>query len=307
MTIVSTSTSAFYEQSRANMKDLRSQAETLQAQLSSGEKLTRSSDNPVAASRLRSLSRLEALSTIDTANSDRARSDLSLADSAMSDMADAMIRAKELAMQASNTATTSDQRAAIGTELEQIHGNLLALSNARDSNGHALFGGESAGDAYSLDGLGNAVYVGTATTSDLPIGEGQTVTRSMTGPEFLQFTDGGGGTTDIMATVKALADALKGAAADPAGAAQSALATLQTGLDTLTTGQTVIGTRLAWIEVTTERRTDQSALRSTEEADLGSTDLASTVARLQETLTVLEASQASFTRLANLSLFDNLN
>ena len=307
MTIVSTSTSAFYERSRANMKDLRSQAETLQAQLSSGQKLTRSSDDPVAASRLRALSRLEALSEIDTANYDRASSDLSLADAAMSDMADAIIRAKELALQASNSATTADQRKAIGTELQQIHSNLLALSNARDSNGHALFGGESAGDAYSLDAAGNAVYVGTATTSDLPIGEGQTVTRSMTGPEFLDFPDGSGGTTNAMATIKALSDALLGGSATPAAAAQGALADLQTGLDSLTTGQTVIGTRLAWLEVTAERRTDQSELRSTEEADLGSTDLASTVARLQETLTVLEASQASFTKLANLSLFDNLN
>jgi flagellar hook-associated protein 3 FlgL len=306
MTIVSTSTGAFYERSRANMKDLRTQAETLQAQLSSGQKLTRSSDNPVAASRLRALSRLEALSEIDTTNSDRASSDLSLADSAMSDMADSIIRAKELALQASNSATTADQRSAIGAELAQIHSNLLALSNARDSNGHALFGGETAGDAYGLDASGNAVYLGTPTTSDLPIGEGQTVTRSMTGPEFLNFDDGAGGTTDIMATIKALSDALQGGSATPAAAAQGALADLQTGLDSLTTGQTVIGTRLSWLEVTSERRTNQSELRSTEEADLGSTDLASTVARLQETLTVLEASQASFSKLASLSLFDNI-
>lgn len=306
MTIVSTSSSAFYERSRANMKDLRSQAETLQAQLSSGQKLTNSSDNPVAASRLRSLSRLEKLSNIDTTNANRANSDLSLADAAMSDMASAIIRAKELATQASTSTITAEQRSAIGAELEQIHGNLLALSNARDSNGHALFGGESAGDAYSLNAAGNAVYVGTGSASDLPLGEGQSVTRSMTGPEFLNFTDANGNATNLMATVKALADALQGGSANPIGDAQDAMASLQTGLDTLTTGQTVVGTRLAWIELTTDRRTNQAELRSTEEADLGTTDIASTVARLQETLTVLEASQASFSKLASLSLFDNL-
>jgi flagellar hook-associated protein 3 FlgL len=36
------------------------------------------------------------------------------------------------------------------------------------------------------------------------------------------------------------------------------------------------------------------------------TDIAVTMSRLQETLTVLEASQASFVRLANLSLFSLL-
>lgn len=306
MPIVSTSTGAFFERARLDIKDLRSQAEALQAQLSNGQSLTRSSDDPVAASRLRALGRLEALAKIDTANATRANADLTLADAAMSDMADAVIRAKELATQAASSTLTTEQRDAIGAELEQITGNLLALSNARDSNGHALFGGESAGDAYALDAAGNAQYVGTAQSDDLPLGEGQSVTRSMTGPQFLTFTDANGNATDLMATVKALADALRGGSATPAADAQAAMATLQTGLDTLTTGQTVIGTRLAWIELTGDRRADLSELRATEESDLGATDIATTITRLQETLTVLEASQASFGKLADLSLFDQL-
>lgn len=306
MAIVSTSTSAFFERSRADMKDLRSQAETLQSQLSSGQKLSRSSDDPVAASRLRTLSRLETLSTIDSANADRADADLTLADAALSDMAEAVIRAQELTTQAASGTLTADQRAAIGKELEAVYGTLLSLANSRDSNGHALFGGESSGDAYTLDASGNPTYAGTTSSGDLPLGDGQTVTRSLTGPEFLNFSVDGTG-TDLLTVVKNLASALQGAAADPAGAAKDALGALQTGLDTLTTGQTLIGTRLSWIELTSERRTNLSELRSTEEADLGATDIASSVATLQETLLVLQASQASFTKLASLSLFNQLS
>jgi flagellar hook-associated protein 3 FlgL len=43
-----------------------------------------------------------------------------------------------------------------------------------------------------------------------------------------------------------------------------------------------------------------------QQASIGGADLASTMTRLQEISTVLEASQASFVRLANLSLFDVL-
>lgn len=307
MTIVSTSTSAFFERSRRDIKDLRTQAENYQAQMSSGQKLDRSSDNPVAASRLRTLARLETLSGIDQTNSDRANADLSLADSAMSDMSDALIRAQELATQAANSTLTDDQRASIGAELDQIFNNLVALANARDSNGHALFGGASSGDAYSLDASGNAVYVGTSSTGTLPLGEEQNVTRSMTGPEFLSFTGASGSSTDLLAVVKTLADAVKGGSTDPTGAASAALTDLKTGLDSLTTGQTVIGTRLAWIEVTDDRRTNLSALRATEESDLGSVDLATTIAQLQETLTVLEASQSTFGKLASLSLFNAIS
>lgn len=305
MTIVSTSTSAFFERARANMKDLRSQAEAVQGQLSSGQKLSRSSDDPVAASRLRLLSRQEKLANVDTSNANRANADLTLADAALSDMASAILRAQELAGRAANDTLNADQRAVIGKELDAIHGTLVSLANARDSNGHALFGGESAGEAYSLDAAGNATYVGTPSSSELPLGEGQTITRSVTGPEFLNFTVNGT-PTDLLAVVKNLAAALQGASADPAGAARDTMGSLQTGLDTLTTGQTIVGTRLAWIELTSERRTDLSELRAAEQADLGSTDIASSVATLQETLLVLEASQASFTKLASLSLFNQI-
>jgi flagellar hook-associated protein 3 FlgL len=66
----------------------------------------------------------------------------------------------------------------------------------------------------------------------------------------------------------------------------------------------VVGTRLAWIELTTERRAQVSEQRASEQAQLGGTDIAATITELQHAMTVLEASQASFARLASLSLFD---
>jgi flagellar hook-associated protein 3 FlgL len=61
---------------------------------------------------------------------------------------------------------------------------------------------------------------------------------------------------------------------------------------------------MAWIELTNERRTTLGELQSGEETDIGATDIAATIADLQQIMTVLEASQASFARLASLSLFD---
>lgn len=306
MTIFSTSTSAFFERSRSGMSALRLQAESLQQQLGSGERLQRSSDDPVAASRLRTLSRAGQLTAIDTANAERAASDLTLADTTLSAFADTLIRAQELALQASNDALTPQQRSAIGTELQQIHGHLVSLANARDSAGHALFGGEAAGDAYQLDGLGNAVYLGTGTSGELALGDGQTVTRGLTGPEFLNF-DPGTGATDTFTVIRDLALALGGASADPAQSARDALGALTGALDAVATSQTVVGTRLAWIDFVTSRHEDLGELRSAEEAELGGTDIATTVAQLQEALVVLEASQASFAKLAGLSLFNQLN
>ena len=72
----------------------------------------------------------------------------------------------------------------------------------------------------------------------------------------------------------------------------------------MTTAQTVVGARLSWIELMDERRVSTGERVAEEQATIGGADLATTMTRLQEVMTVLEASQASFVRLANLSLFD---
>lgn len=299
------STSAFYERSSLSIANLRARAEEYQAAIASGQRLSAGSDDPVAAARMRSLSRADAFSAIDTTNASRAASDLSMADKALSTFGDFITRVKELAVQAANGTLNASQRGGIATELRQISGELVNIANSRDSAGHALFGGETTGNAYSVNGAGVPVYVGTTSAGELSLGDGQSVTRGLTGPEFLNFT-GPAGATDLFAVVKGLADALSGAAPDPAQSARDALGTLDAGLESVTTAQTVVGARLNWIDLTTTRRIDLTEQRASEEADVGGTDLAATVTRLQETMTVLEASQASFARLSSLSLFDLL-
>lgn len=298
------STQAFYERFNRDTAALRGQANKLQAAISSGQRLDRSSDDPVAASRLRILASRDASGAIDQTLAARASSDLMLADAALQSFADSTIRAKELAIQAANGTLSASQRAGIASELEQISGELLRLSNSRDSAGHALFGGEAAGDAYAVNALGRVAYIGTATAGDLSLGDGQQVTRGLTGPEFLNFSVNGT-STDLFSVVRDLAAALV-SGSDLAQSARDALGALDTGLETLTTRQTVVGTRLDWIDLNVERQNKMAELRNTERADVGGTDLVEAVARLQQTMTVLEASQASFARLSSLSLFDYL-
>ena len=305
MVMISNSTSAFYERATLGMSTLRQQAEDLQSQLASGQKLSRSSENPVVASRLRQLARSDSLAEIDMVNANRATADLSLADQALSSFTGFVTRVKEIALAAGNDTLTSGQRASYGMELQGIHTSMVALANSRDSAGHSLFGGAMAGQPYSLDGSGNAVYGGTATAGEISLGEGQTVTRRLTGPEFLNFSVNGS-PTDMMALVKGLADALNGGSADPAQAARDMLGAVDAGLDTITTAQTVVGSRLSWIDLTTEHRTNLGELRADEEQNIGETDIPTAMAKLTQMMTVLEASQGSFTKLSGLSLFDML-
>ncbi|VVT01614.1 flagellin N-terminal helical domain-containing protein [Erythrobacter sp. EC-HK427] len=304
MTAITNSSLAFYRRSQAQMGDLRAQAENLQGQLSSGERLARSSDDPAAASRLRLLGRMEQLATIDAENARRTAEDLDLAGSALESIGADLIRARELAIWAGSNTLGDEQRRAIADEIDQLRQNILALANSPGSSGDPLFGGQSDSAPYVTDASGAIVYTGTAQADVIDLGPGQSVVRGLTGPEFLAFTVGGT-PTDAFAYFATLAETIR-TAADPATAARDALGGLDSALDTLTRAQTIAGARIAWLDVVQERQLDQSLTRNQQIADTGGVEFASTIAELQQMLTVLEASQASFARLSNLSLFNQI-
>lgn len=294
---------AFHARATGQMSGLRREAERLQGQLASGERLARSSDDPVAAARLRLLGRAERLATVDAVNAQRAAADLSLAGDALEGIGADLIRVRELAVYAGSGALSAEGRAVIGQEIAELRGAILARANARDLSGNTLFGGQASGPAYALSPDGTATYAGTAQAGELPLGEGQSVGRGVTGPQFLALAMPEG-SSDVLAFLSELSGTLQGNGGDPAGAANAAIGILDSALEAVTRSQTIIGTRLQWIEAVQERQVTSGEARAEASADAGGVDFAVTVARLQHTLTALEASQAGFARLSSLSLFD---
>ncbi len=306
MTAIVPGTAAFFDRSTHDIGALRTRAETLQRQISTGQRLTRSSDDPAAAAQLRSLARQDGVATVTAAAAKQASADLGLTDNALSSIADAIDQAKQLTTQAASETLNPQQRADIGTALLGLHDRLVALANARDSGGNALFGGKGAGDAYVLNAAGDAVYAGTANTGSLDLGDGQTVMRGLTGPQVFG-TQAGGSPGDLLAQVKTLGDAFRSGASNGAALASGALTTLDAALATVATQQTIVGMRLAFLDDVGARAATLTDVRTTAETDLGGVDLPRTIADLQHAMLVLDASQASFAKLSSLSLFDHLS
>ena len=302
--MINLSTSTFFDRGTSQLGDLRAQAERLQQQIGTGERLQRSSDDPLAAAQLRSLSRSERIAEVDTRNSQLAEADLALADQTLGSIADLVIKVRELAVQAASSTVNDDQRELIATQIAGLRESLVSLANSENAAGNALFGGQLTGAAYSDNGT-TVQFLGTASVTPLEIGEGQTVVPGVTGPQVFEF-NGAAGQTDLFAVLGTLASALSTGGQGAIDASSAALADLDAGLERVTTAQSVIGSRLNWVDLMTERRENNAEQMAQERLDVGGADIATTVSRLQETLTVLEASQAGFVRLANLSLFSLL-
>lgn len=306
--MIAAGTTAFYGRAQAQGSRLRDEAERLQTQIATGQRLTRPSDDPLAASRLRTLVRQDQLAQADRHVADQAAGRLHATALALESAVGVVIRAKELATEASSATASDTGRKAIGEELSTLAQTLLSLANSRDASGQPLFGGEAAGPAYAPNGVG-ATYLGTAAAPLVNVGEAQRVAAGLTGPEVFGSpagTGAGAGMGDLFTALGTLAAALKTGDAAGATVAGDTLAALDAGLDRLAVAQASVGTRLGAIETATERRTVRGELIAAEQATIGGTDLALTISRLQHTLTVLEASQTGFAKLANLSLFNLL-
>jgi flagellar hook-associated protein 3 FlgL len=298
-------TRAFYDRSTQQMSALLAQAQALQTQISTGHRLANASDDPAAAAQLRALARSDTLAKVGTDNADRATNDLNTVDTALNSLVDLINQARTLAQQAANGTASAPDKRSIGQTLLQLHDEMLALANTQDASGNPLFGGNATGAAYVVNASGQAVYAGSGSPGTLPLGNGQSVTRSITGPDFLNFTVGGNA-TDLLTEVQNLGNALSSGATSASTQASASLDAFSAALDTVSTQQAIVGARLQWIDTATQTRTALADQRMTSETTLGGTDLTTAIANLQSVSTVLQASQSGFAKIAALSLFDHL-
>ncbi|MEO1729510.1 MAG: flagellar hook-associated protein FlgL [Pseudomonadota bacterium] len=303
MTFVSNSTGAFYERSLSQMSDLRGSLEQLQTQIATGVRITRGSEDPAAASRLRTLARTDRLNAVQQDNADKLARDLSEAGDEVQGVVNLLSRARELAIRAANDTTGENGRAAIAEELAQLEEELFDRANADTLTGEPLFAGTAPGPAYIRNPDGSVSYNGNGEVPTVPVAPGTELERGLPGEQIFQF-DLNGTQTSAFTVLSALSAALQPGVPDPAVAAQAAIDGLDAALESSTRSQTVLGTRLAWVEVIQDNQVDRSLTIAEQQSELGDTDLGEAIARLQQVQTALEASQLSFSRVSNLTLFD---
>lgn len=303
MSIISNSTQSFFNRSLGQMTDLRGSIETLQTQIATGQQIQRSSQDPAAASRLRAIARSEALREIEEDNAAKLGQDLESAATELEGISEIILRARELASQAGNDTNGPSAREAIAAELEQLSEELFTRANGLTLTGEPLFAGTAGGPAYVRAADGTVTYNGNTDSAAVPVAPGTEIERGVNGPAVFEF-DVGGTPTSTFALIAGLANALRGGSPDPGAVAREAIAGFDAALDASTRNQTVIGTRLAWVEVVEQNQFEREIATAEERSRVGDTDVGDAIARLQQTLTALEATQTTFSRVSSLTLFN---
>ena len=160
------STNLFYHTGLSAMEKHSDNLLRIQEQLSSGKRVNRPSDDPVAVSKLHNLNK--SLNTIDqlVENGRYAKSQLELEDVVLNDATSVLQRARELTIQMMNDSYNAADRQATAEEIDQLIQQMRNLTNTRNPEKELLFAGlDSTLDAAFADSNGDGFYEYQGATS----------------------------------------------------------------------------------------------------------------------------------------------
>jgi flagellar hook-associated protein 3 FlgL len=278
-----------------------------QAQLAQGKQIINPSDAPDQAStvqRLKSiLTRQDSYQTALNTVQNRLQGE----DSTLSSVSDLLIRAKEIAVQANNDTLSSDNRKALGVELQGLRDQMLSLANTKDTNGNYLFAGSKVTQPpfVSVAG-GSPQYVGDQTRMKVMVGENRSMPINRTGTDAFVPVNrtAPDGSTQGVGFFNVMDDLIKGVNTSDRPKMQGGLGELDTLLGGLSMARANIGSGLKGIEQQTSVIEDTVLNLKTTLSSVEDLDYASAITKMNQQMLSLEAAQSSFAKISQLNLFN---
>ena len=158
------------------LQDLNSGLNKTSEQVSTGKRVNRPSDDPVAAARILKLDQeLGRVSTYQR-NAQLADNRLKQQESTLGSAIDVIQRVRELTVQAGSGSLSANDRQSIASELKERLGQLANIANTQDASGEYIFSGfQGNQEAFAKNVSGDWVYQGDEGQRMLEIDEGVTV------------------------------------------------------------------------------------------------------------------------------------
>jgi flagellar hook-associated protein 3 FlgL len=296
------STSQIFQQSVDAMLARQADLAKTELQVASGKRILRPSDDPSAAVRILDLQESQQRLAQYQRNADAAYARLGHEETALQGVEDLLQRVRELAVRANNGTLSAEDRYAVAAEVREHMDSFLQLANTRDANGEYIFAGfQSLSQPFSHDGNGNFSYSGDGGQRMVQIGDSREVAIGDPGSIFMGLAAADGGNTNIGEVLYDLATTLESGNGYP-----DAITDIDTAFTSLFNTRAKIGARMNAID---DQKTANEAF-DLAVADVKSTledlDYAEAISRFNQQLTALQASQQSFMKIQDLSLFNFL-
>lgn len=291
------STAQYYKTNTEQLQSRQNQVAEIQAKLGSGKQILHPSENPSKADLISRLESAKERQGVYGKNLDAIQTRLTAEETVLTSMTQIMQRVTELTVQGATDTVAAEDRVVIAAEIKALRDELLNLANTQDINGNYIFSGTAVqAPAFVESSSGVVSYNGDYGRLEINVSDVRSVSINTIGPELFSSSD--------FATIDDLVTKLIG---DDGPGIRAALSTIEDINNKLTTTYGSMAGRVVAIESQREILED-TELRLTEllqrEDDL---DYATAVTELTRESVALQALQASFAKLSNLSLFNFIN
>jgi flagellar hook-associated protein 3 FlgL len=256
---------------------LAQQIDQTQRQITTGTRLSRASDDPIAAARVARLDRGAASSAAWQANLVAAGAQVAQADTVMGNVAALAARAKEVMLVAANGTASAADRGTAAQELYALAAEMASLAGTRTPAGDPLFPDNARAIRFGAD----------------------TVFAPIPGRAALFSV----GSTSIPAQLASLASAARG---NDLAAMQAGLAQMDTVIAHVADQRAAIGLAGARLDRLADGAAQNAIDAATERSALADTDLTQAIATLNAQQLTLDAARAAFSRINRQTLFDFL-
>lgn len=310
------STQMMYQQNMRGITDSQSKWLSYGEQMSTGKRVNRPSDDPIAASQAVVLSQAQSQNSQYTLARTFATQKVSLEENILGQVTTALQSAQEKIVYAGNGTLSDSDRNSLATDLQGIRDQLMNLANSTDGNGRYIFAGYKT-DAVAFD-QATGKYSGGDTPISQQVDSARTMQISHTGTEvFESFASNASPEPDGSTPEKNLFKIFDNAIAalkvpvegDQTKADQfkadidKANRGLRNSLDNVLTVRADLGTKLKELESLDTLGSDRALGQSTQMSNLVEVDWNSAISSYTMQQAALQASYKAFSDMQGMSLF----
>lgn len=313
------STNIIYQQNMDAVLDGQNRFQATGLQLSTGSKVSKPSDDPLAASQAVLVRQAQSENSQFSVARTFANQSMSQEESILSSVTSTIQDAQTLIVQAGDGSLSDDDRSSLATKLESLKSQLVNMANSTDGNGRYIFAGYKSDTApYTQDPTTGAVtYSGGDTAITQQVDASRTMTINHTGNQIFDSLtgdakkepDGSVGESDIFKTIDSALTALKTPSADYTSdteysdAIDKANRGLSNSLNNVLSVRSELGTQMSELDSLDTLGDNRDVTNSTKLSNLVDTEWTSAISTYTLQQVALQASYKTYSSMQGMSLF----
>ena len=300
------STSQMFDNSVSQMNRQQSKIAEMQAKLASGKQIVKASDDAEKSAIIQRLQTAIDRQTVYERSLDMADNRLAAEESALMSSETILQRIRELAVTGSTDTLSVADKEILANEVISLQEELKSLANTQDANGNYVFAGSAVQTrAFDINVDGDVIYQGDKTQTSVDISDQRRLVLNRPGDEVFASVDRVVDGEDVeISFFKVISDFAQALTDDDDDALALGLEEISTVTEKMGSSLADLGARMTTVDNQRGILEDTNLRYQDLLSNAQDLDYATAVTKLSAEILSLEAAQASFAKISQLSLFN---